>query len=36
MTLKTDAKFKEKLTRDLENDTRTLVSFHAGSRKSAL
>ena len=34
MTLKSDAKFKGKLTRDLKNDIRNLVNFHASSRKS--
>ena len=34
MTLKDDAKFKEKLTCDLKNDLRNLVTFHASSRKS--
>ena len=34
MALKSDAKFKGKLTRDLKNDTRNLVNFHASSRKS--
>ena len=34
MTLKSDAKFKGKLTRDLKNDIRNLVNFHACSRKS--
>ena len=33
MTLKSDAKFKGKLTRDMENDLRNLVNFHASSRK---
>ena len=28
MTLKSDAKFEEKLTRGLENDTRNIVNFH--------
>ena len=34
MTLKGDAKFKRKLTRDLKNDIRNLVNFDASSRKS--
>ena len=34
MTLKSNAKFKEKLTRGLKNDKRNLVSFYASSRKS--
>ena len=34
MKLKGDAKFKEKLVRGLKNDIRSLVSFHARSRKS--
>ena len=34
MTLKSDAKFKGKLTRGLKNDIRNLVNFHASSRKS--
>ena len=33
MTLKSDGKFKGKLTRDLKNDIRNLVNFHASSRK---
>ena len=33
MTLKGDAKFKEKLTRGLKNDIWNLVNFHASSRK---
>ena len=33
MTLKEDAKFKEKLTGSLKNDIRNLVNFHASSRK---
>ena len=32
--MKGDAKFKGKLTRDLKNDIRNLVNFHASSRKS--
>ena len=34
MTLKGDAKFKGKLTRDLKNDIWNLVNFHGSSRKS--
>ena len=34
MTLKGDAKFKEKLTCGLKNNIRNLVNFHANSRKS--
>ena len=34
MTLKGDAKFKEKLTRGLTNDMKNLVNFHASNRKS--
>ena len=34
MTLKGDAKFKEKLTCGLKNDLNNLVNFHANSRKS--
>ena len=34
MTMKSNAKFKEKLTRGLKNDKRNLVSFYASSRKS--
>ena len=34
MTLKGDAKFKRKLTRDFENDIRYLVNFHASIQKS--
>ena len=34
MTLKGDAKFKGKLTRDLKNDTRNFVNFHTSSWKS--
>ena len=33
MTLKSDAKFEEKLTFDSENDTRNLVSFYQSTRK---
>ena len=34
MTLKGDAKFKGRLTCDLENLIRNLVNFHASSQKS--
>ena len=34
MTLKSDAKFEEKLTCGLENDMRNLVNFHQSTRKS--
>ena len=34
MTLKSDAKFKEKLTLDSKNDMRNLVNFNASSGKS--
>ena len=34
MILKSDKKFKRKLTRGLKNDIRNLVNFHASSRKS--
>ena len=34
MTLKSDAKFKQKLTCGLKNDIRNLVNFHARSQKS--
>ena len=34
MTLKSDAKFKGKLTRGLKIDIRNLVNVHANSRKS--
>ena len=34
MTLKTDAKFEEKLTYGLENDTRNLVNCHHSNWKS--
>ena len=34
MTLKSDAKFKEKLTCGLKNNIRNLFNFHASSRKS--
>ena len=33
MTLKGDARFKEKLTCDLKNDIRNLLNFHASNRK---
>ena len=34
MTLKSDAKFKAKLTCGLKNDLRNLVNFHTSSPKS--
>ena len=34
MTLKSDAKFKGKMTRGLKTGIRNLVNFHASSRKS--
>ena len=34
MTLKGDAKFKGKLTRDLKKDRKSLVNFHESSQKS--
>ena len=34
MTLKSDAKFEEKLTCGLENDMRNLVSFYQSTQKS--
>ena len=34
MTLKGDAKFKEKISRGLKNDIKNLVNFHTSSRKS--
>ena len=34
MTLECHAKFKEKLTCDLENDMKNLASFHWNTRKS--
>ena len=34
MTLKSDAKFKGKLTCGLKNDLRNLDNFHTSSRKS--
>ena len=34
MTLKSDAKFEEKLTCGLENDRRNLVTFHQSTQKS--
>ena len=33
MTLKSDAKFEEKLTCCLENDMRNLANFHQSTRK---
>ena len=33
MTLKSDAKFKEKLTCSLENDLRNLTNFHKTTQK---
>ena len=33
MALRGDAKFRGKLTRELKNDIRNLVNFHASSRK---
>ena len=33
MTLKTDAKFEEKLTCDLKNDIRNLTNFHLNTWK---
>ena len=33
MTLKTDAKFEEKLTCCLENDVRNFANFHRSTRK---
>ena len=33
MTLKSDAKFKEKLTCCLENDIKNLANFHQSTRK---
>ena len=33
MTLKSDAKFGEKLTCDLENDMNNLTSFHQSTQK---
>ena len=32
MTLKSDAKFEEKLTRGLENDRRNLANFHQSTQ----
>ena len=34
MTLKSDAKFEEKLIRGLENDMRNLANVHQTTRKS--
>ena len=34
MTLKSDAKFKEKLTCCLENDMKNFANFHQSTRKS--
>ena len=34
MTLKSDAKFGEKLNCDLENDMRNLANFHQSTQKS--
>ena len=34
MTLKSDAKFEEKLTRGLNNDMRNLAKVHQTNRKS--
>ena len=34
MTLKSDAKFEEKLTCGLKNDMRNLANFHQCTRKS--
>ena len=34
MTLKSDAKFEEKLTCDLENDMKKLANFYQSTRKS--
>ena len=34
MTLKSDAKFEEKLTLSLKNDVKNLVNFNASSGKS--
>ena len=34
MTLKSNKKFEEKLTCDLENDMENLVNFHLSTRKS--
>ena len=34
MKLKSDATFKGNLTRDLKNDIRNFVKFHASSQKS--
>ena len=34
MTLKCDAKFKGRLTRDLKNDMKNLTNVHVSSQKS--
>ena len=34
MTLKDDEKLKGNLTRDMKNDIRNLINFHASSQKS--
>ena len=34
MTLKSDAKFEEKLTCGLENDMKNLANFHQSTQKS--
>ena len=34
MTLKSDAKFEEKLTCGLENEMRNMANFHHNTRKS--
>ena len=34
MTLKSDAKFEEKLTCGLENEMRNMANFHHSTRKS--
>ena len=36
MTLKSDAKFKEKLTRGFKYDMRNLVKFHPATQKSEI
>ena len=35
MKLKSDAKFEEKLTCDLENDMRNLANFHQSTRRKS-